>query len=241
MDTIRIPRKQALMVAHRGASRLERENSVAAFIAAGNRSYFGIETDVRKTSDGRFVIIHDKMTGRVASIDVNVEECTPEELASVRLFGYDGKTPRADLCLPSLADYIAVCRRYDKTAVLELKSEFSVDELRRMCDEIEAQKYLSRVVFIAFSLENLRRLREVRPDQPAQYLRSSTDGEAALIELAKKHRIDLDVHFDMISRKFVDACHAAGVKVNVWTVDDPDIAARVIDAGVDFVTTNRLE
>lgn len=240
MDTIRIPKKQALMVAHRGVSSLERENSLAAFIAAGNRSYFGIETDVHRTSDGSFVIIHDSMTGRVSPTDINVEECTPEELAAVRLYGYDGKTPRADLSLPSLADYIAVCRRYDKTAVLELKSDFTVDELRHMCEEIEAQEYLSRVVFISFIFDNLLRLREIRPDQPAQYLRTDANKEE-LIALVKKHHIDLDVHFDMITKDFVDACHKEGIKVNVWTVDNPEIADRVIEAGVDFVTTNRLE
>ena len=240
MDTIRIPKKQALMVAHRGVSSLERENSLAAFIAAGNRSYFGIETDIHKTSDGSFVIIHDSMTGRVSPTDINVEECTAEELAAVRLYGYDGKTPRADLSLPSLADYIAVCRRYDKTAVLELKSDFTVDELRHMCEEIEAQDYLSRVVFISFIFDNLLRLREIRPDQPAQYLRSDANKEE-LIALVKKHHIDLDVHFDMITKDFVDACHKEGIKVNVWTVDSPEIADRVIEAGVDFVTTNRLE
>ncbi|MBR6795051.1 MAG: hypothetical protein IKM52_02965 [Clostridia bacterium] len=240
MDTIKIPRKQALMVAHRGVSSLERENSVAAFVAAGNRSYFGIETDVHKTADGSFVIIHDKTTGRVSPTDVNVEECSPEELAAVRLYGYDGQTPRADLCLPSLSDYIAACRRYGKTAVLELKSNFSVDDLRRMCEEIETQDYLSHVIFISFSFENLRRLREVHPEQPVQYLRSDANKEE-LIALVKKHGMDLDVHFDMITKEFVDACHKEGIKVNVWTVDSPELAENVIDAGVDFVTSNRLE
>ena len=40
------------MIAHRGVSGLERENTNAAFIAAGNRSYYGIETDVHRTKDG---------------------------------------------------------------------------------------------------------------------------------------------------------------------------------------------
>ena len=240
MDTIKIPRKQALMVAHRGVSSLERENSCAAFIAAGNRSYFGIETDVHRTSNGSFVIIHDKTSGRVSPTDVDVEECTPEELASVRLYGYDGQSPRADLSLPSLSDYISICRRYDKTAILELKSDFTVEELQHMCEEIKSHEYLDRVVFISFIFDNLRRLRELLPDQPLQYLRGDADPKE-LIELVKKHHMDLDVHFNMITKEFVDACHKAGIKVNVWTVDDPEIAARVIDAGVDYLTSNRLE
>ena len=54
------------MIAHRGLSGLERENTYHAFIAAGNRSYFGIETDIHKTADGEFVVIHDETTERVS-------------------------------------------------------------------------------------------------------------------------------------------------------------------------------
>ena len=49
MNTIKMSTPKPLMIAHRGLSGLEKENTNAAFIAAGNRSYYGIETDVRKT------------------------------------------------------------------------------------------------------------------------------------------------------------------------------------------------
>ena len=45
------------MIAHRGVSAMETENSNAAFVAAGNRTYWGIETDVHRTKDGKFIII----------------------------------------------------------------------------------------------------------------------------------------------------------------------------------------
>ena len=64
MDTIKINKGSALIVAHRGLSGLERENTASAFVAAGNRSYFGIETDVRVTADGNFVLLHDDNTLR---------------------------------------------------------------------------------------------------------------------------------------------------------------------------------
>lgn len=52
MNTIKVNSKNTLMIAHRGMSGIELENTNAAFIAAGNRSHFGIETDVHKTADG---------------------------------------------------------------------------------------------------------------------------------------------------------------------------------------------
>ena len=64
-QTIQIEKKNTLMVAHRGVSKLERENTCAAFVAAGNRSYFGVETDIHRTSDGQFVVFHDDSTKRL--------------------------------------------------------------------------------------------------------------------------------------------------------------------------------
>lgn len=54
MDTIKMNSRSVRMIAHRGVSGLERENTCAAFVAAGNRSYFGIETDVYQTADGNY-------------------------------------------------------------------------------------------------------------------------------------------------------------------------------------------
>ena len=66
MDTIKVQSGKTLMIAHRGLSGIELENTNTAFIAAGNRSHYGIETDVHKTSDGKFVVFHDDTTGRLA-------------------------------------------------------------------------------------------------------------------------------------------------------------------------------
>ena len=74
MDTIKFNKANTKVVAHRGLSGLEPENTVAAFVAAGNRSYYGAECDVHVTKDGKFVVIHDETTKRVASKNVDVEK-----------------------------------------------------------------------------------------------------------------------------------------------------------------------
>ena len=83
MDTIKINKGNALMVAHRGVSKLEKENSMPAFVAAGNRSYFGVETDVHRTADGKYVVIHDGNTGRVAPLDIEIEKSTYDTIRGV--------------------------------------------------------------------------------------------------------------------------------------------------------------
>ena len=86
MDTHKIAMRKPRMVAHRGLSGLERENTCAAFVAAGNRSYFGIETDVHCTADGQYVIIHDDTTTRVTGQELVVEETDMATLRQLRLF-----------------------------------------------------------------------------------------------------------------------------------------------------------
>ena len=74
------------MIAHRGVRGLERKNTAAAFVAAGNRSYYEIETDVPVTADKKYIIIHDDDTERVAGIKLNVEELC-EDLAEKQIAG----------------------------------------------------------------------------------------------------------------------------------------------------------
>lgn len=132
MDTQKIDHGAVCMIAHRGLSGLERENTNAAFVAAGNRSYYGIETDVHKTADGQFVIIHDESTQRVTDgkTDMNVERSTIGEIRDLVLPDRDGRL-REDLRIPTLVEYARICKKYKKISVLELKNEFEEDDIQK--------------------------------------------------------------------------------------------------------------
>ena len=240
MDTIHLSNKgKTLMVAHRGVSGLEKENTMPAFVAAGNRSFYGIETDVHKTLDGKYVCIHDDTTARVAIDDMVVEKTTYDTLRSLMLCDTDGKKGRTDLRIPSLAEYISVCKRYNKYAVLELKNAFEEEDIYEICSIIEEMEYLDHVVFISFCLDNLIFLRKKYPTQPAQFLVSTF--EDGLIDTLLEHKLDLDIRHKALDAEKIAACHAAGIFVNCWTVNDPEIAERLIAAGIDCITTNILE
>lgn len=240
MDTIHLSNKgKTLMVAHRGVSGLEKENTMPAFVAAGNRSFYGIETDVHKTLDGKYVCIHDDTTARVAIDDMVVEKTTYDTLRSLMLCDTDGKKGRTDLRIPNLAEYISVCKRYNKYAVLELKNAFEEEDIYEICSIIEDLEYLDHVVFISFCLDNLIFLRKKYPTQPAQFLVSTFEDN--LIDTLLEHKLDLDIRHKALDEEKIAACHAAGIFVNCWTVNDPEIAEKLIAAGIDCITTNILE
>lgn len=232
--------KKPLMVAHRGCSGIERENTHAAFIAAGNRSYWGIETDVHKTLDGRYVVIHDSNTKRVALDDISVEGSTFESLRRITLLNkYTDKKDRPDLMIPSLEEYIAICKQYEKKAVLELKKGFCEQDVYEICDIIKELDYLDHVIFIAFDYDDLVYLRRRYPNQAAQFLTNKFEDD--LIDRLLAIKVDLDIHYKALTPENIALCHENGILVNTWTVDQPEMAEQLSAWGVDMITTNILE
>lgn len=239
LDTLHLEGPKPRMVAHRGASGLELENTCSAFVAAGNRSYYGIETDVHRTSDGAFVIIHDDNTKRVAQDELIVENTTFETLRALRLKDKDGKIGRKDLLLPSLQEYIQICKKYGKISVLELKNHFHARDIDRIIEIIREEEWLENTIFISFDLPNMICVRERLPQQKAQFLISEYPDW--LVDTLKKYHLDLDIHYRALTADRVKELHENGIEINVWTVDTLEDAKRMAEYGVDYITSNIVE
>lgn len=239
MNTVKIDSKNTKMVAHRGVSGLEKENTNAAFIAAGNRSYFGVETDVHKTADGKWAIIHDSDPARVSGLSCVAENVDLATLRSIRLTDIDGSHTRIDLVIPTLEEYIKICKKYEKKCVLEIKSNLSVEDVGEMIKVIEEIDYLDNVIIISFNLQNLLNYRKLYPNNPAQFLCGELTDE--LWETLIANHLDIDIYFPYVTDELIARAHKAGLLVNCWTVDDPKAGQKLVDMGVDFITSNILE
>ena len=242
MNTIKLDKQDTnvKMIAHRGLSGLERENTCAAFVAAGNReTYWGIETDIHCTADGKFVIIHDDTTTRVSGVEMTVEETDFDTLRSQRLLDKEREGTRWDLVLPTLEEYISICKKYGKVAVLELKNPMPEEAVCEIIRAVEAMDYAEHMVVISFSFDNMVFLRKNFPKQKAQFLLSGWD-DKWLTEL-KEYDLGLDIRHTAITAELVEKIHSIGQEINCWTVDTLEDAARVIACGVDYITTNILE
>ncbi len=194
MDTLHLSSPKPHMIAHRGLSGIEMENTCSAFVAAGNRSYFGIETDVHVTADGEFIVIHDDSTLRVALDDLTVENSTYETLRSLRLCDKNGQRGRKDLVLPSLAEYIQICKKYEKVSVLELKNHMQPRDIDRIIGVIREESWLENTIFISFDLPNMICVREKLPDQKAQYLAGGNADWQEVADALNRYGLDLDAH-----------------------------------------------
>lgn len=231
--------KEVKMIAHRGYSGVMTENTLPAFEAAGERDYYGIETDVHVTKDGKFIIVHDDNLKRIADLDIVVEETTFEELRAVRFSDLHGATEEKNLYLPTLEEYIDVCKRYNKQAILELKNTLTRELVWEIAARIENMAWLEKTTFISFSRNNLLWLRERYADAEAQYLTGEcSDADVAFMI---ENRFGGDICYVALQERYVEALHAAGLEVNVWTVDRTEDAKRMRGLGVDYITTNILE
>ena len=241
-DTVKIDKKHVKMVAHRGMSGLERENTNVAFVAAGNRSYFGIETDIHRTADGKYVVIHDETTKRVScgAVDVNVEKVSYDVLKDIVLPDLDGSTTRKDIRIPLLPEYVHICKKYDKVGVLELKNPFTREELQEIAEIIREQDYLDGIIFISFDWNNCVVMRELLPKQPIQWLTGEPITAEKIAEMVD-HNLDLDIYYGALKEADVAALHENNIEVNCWTCDTKEEAEKLIAWGVDYITSNILE
>lgn len=225
------------LIAHRGLSKFRLENTIPAFRLAGEHNFFGIETDVHRTRDGKFIIIHDDDTLRVTGEKKIIEETGFPVLRSLKMI--DPFHPEGSpLQLPTLDEYLHICRETSKTSVLEIKHHMESEDLENIIQIVMDHGMLDHTIFISFDLANLVQLRMRLPEQKIQLLMSTDAGN--LISELSTYQLDLDICFTELTEKRFKQLHSAGIEVNVWTVDDPVIAEELSSWGVDYITTNLL-
>lgn len=230
-------RRNVKMIAHMGYHEECMSNTVEAFIAAGERSYYGIESDVRITADGQFVMFHDASVTDAKGNTYVIRETKLEDIKDIRLLDNGVAT---EYKLPLLEDYIKVCKDYGKTPILELKDTHTTEELELLISAIDSVGYLAETVFISFSWDNCVRVRELLPDNTVMYLTEENFKES-LIDQLVEYNIDLNINRKCFYKPHVEKLHLNGIKVATFTCDDAKETEKLISWGVDFVTTNVLE
>lgn len=240
-DTIKLENKgNTLMVAHRGLLVKDAGNSIPAFTDAAERSHYGIECDIHVTKDKRIVVNHDNDLGTTTDRSMIIEESLFDDVRAARVKSiYGNKYEGDEMRIPTLEEYINICKSGDKYCIIELKNRFETEDIKLVISEIERLEYLHKVIFISFSLENCIDIRTILPEQPIQYLIGAYSKQ--VLEVLDKYNFDLDMYYLHVSAATIKEVQSHGHKINAWTVDKPLHAQYFIDWGIDFVTTNYLE
>lgn len=220
------------IIAHRGASALAPENTLAAVERAIADGADWVEIDVQETADGAVVVAHDSDLMRIAGRDQKLWRATLAELADLDVGSWFDPA-FADQRVPRLEQVLDLAR--DRTRVLiELKyhgyDEFLEERVIRL---VEAAGMADQVAVMSLSYSGVLTLQRQRPEWQLGVLAASAVGN-----LAGLQGEFLAVRAGMARPSLIRSVKAAGKELFVWTVNDPLQMSRMISMGVDGVITD---
>lgn len=233
---------QPLAIAHRGFSRDGLENSLPAFKAALALGYQYVETDINTTSDGVSLVFHDATLDRTTDLSGTIAELPYSVAGRARIGGRER--------IATLDEFLAALPRARFN--IDVKDAGSVVPL---VDAIESHGLHDRVCVASFS-DRRRRKVLARLSRPV----ASSPGKWLLVAyfllspwlpgpLISRLMRDADVlqiprqylGLELVTPVRVARAHRMGLKVHVWTIDDPAQMHELFDLGVDGIMTDRAD
>ena len=228
---------------HRGAPAHLPENTLPAFERALTDGANSLEIDVHPTADGHFVVAHDPDGQRMAGVAEHIRTIT---LDQVRKWNVAAGTGRDDLdrhTVPSLAETLDAFP--DVPMSIDLKPD-EPEAVAPLLEVVARHGAEDRVTLASFSTRVVHRIR--RLGYPGRTTLSKT--EVALLRflpavLAKNFIFGNSAHIPvqhgvirLDGRRFIARCHALGIRVDYWLVDDPEEARRLLDAGATGIMSD---
>jgi glycerophosphoryl diester phosphodiesterase len=212
--------REPLIIGHRGASAVAPENTVSAFRSAILAGADGIEFDVRLSSDGAPVIIHDDTLYRTHGLRKRVADMTGDELD--------------ELGVPSLRKLFELMSQNDLILCLEIKGS-AAELAERCCELVHEFAFEERTIVECFDLNVLKLvdLKTAALFEPRIY----TDQRLIDRALGVGASV-LALHHRLAKPPLVEKAKLAGLRVVVWTVDDPAWIPRAKAMGIEALITN---
>lgn len=227
--------------AHRGASGLAPENTLAAFREAVRIGADGIECDIHATQDGVYVVCHDGEIDRTSSGQGRIAEQTLEQLRRYDFGSW--KDPRfAGETIPTLEEMLGVVR--DLSVInIEVKDlrDNTPEDLEAFHRILERHEVLDRVLISSFQMEILVHLKRQYPALRTAYLYGDAADRQAMQAAAAAGCCAVHPSYQNLTAELVKEAHALGLAVNTWTVDDPELMRQLAGWGCDGLITNRPE
>lgn len=227
------------VIAHRGASAVTPENTMAAVQLGRRVGADYVEIDAQTTADGVPVVMHDGTVDRTTDGSGAISSLTRAQIRALDAgswFGPDFAGER----VPTLGETLDVLRGTGTTMLLEVKGPETRAEVAGILAEVTQRGMAGQVLLQSFDVQVLRDAAELAPEVPLGLLRGALDADPVAVAR------DLGVvaynpsAAPLLARPEVIAdLHAAGVAVMPYTVDNAGQWAQLEAVGVDGIITNR--
>ncbi|MEU1597513.1 glycerophosphodiester phosphodiesterase [Streptomyces sp. NPDC005708] len=213
-------------VAHRGDPYRHRENTLASLRSAVRRGADAVEIDVRLTRDGVPVLLHDGTLKRLWEQDRPLAALSSDEVRGLTAGG-----------VPTLADALAAT---DGTRVMiDVPGHPSLREVRRIVDAVRQCGAEERVYYSA-GAQTMLAVRAADPSaEIALTWTTLAPPRPGLLDAVRPRW--LNYRFSLIDRDLAARVHRGGHLLSVWTPDTRRSMRRLLDLGVDSITTNRVD
>ena len=238
----RIPTGSVRMTAHRGYSAAAPENTLPAFRLAGEYGFWGAECDTAPTADGVWIIMHDDTVDRMTDGEGRVVELTFDEIRALTVDAGSNADAYPGTKVPTLTEYLDVCKEFGLRPVIEIKPNTPVDSLDSLAALLGAREEKDRFVLITFGRAHAARMKTLTPDLPVYLLMGgdlNEDFDDAVRFCADNGLDGLDFCCNW-DEAHVRSVQDAGLETMVWTVDDLATAETYYKMGVRDFTTNAL-
>ncbi|MBX7550555.1 glycerophosphodiester phosphodiesterase [Streptomyces sp. NPDC004232] len=213
-------------VAHRGDPYRFRENTTDSLRSALDQGADAVEIDVRLSRDGVPVLLHDETLKRLWEVDRPLAALSAEEVRGLTAGG-----------VPTLAQALAATG--DARVMVDLCGRVERRMVDRVMDVVRQCGAEDRVYYCAHAEAMLA----VRAADPAAEIALTWTTLApprpALLDVIRPRW--LNYRFSLVSRELAARVHHDGYLVSVWTPDTRRSMSRLLDLGVDSVTTNRVK
>ncbi|MBR2080135.1 MAG: hypothetical protein IJ980_00690 [Oscillospiraceae bacterium] len=220
--------------AHRGASSYAPGNTMLAFYLGVWMRADGIETDVRRTKDGKLVLFHDTTIRKLTGIEDEtrlLKDYTYAELCDMPF--HSRKSDQIDR-IPLFEDFLDKFGWRDLHFAIELKEDGTEDEVLALLEKYDLRK---KTTVTSFTFDRIAEIKRLRPDYRVGWLRQDLGEE----ELAAARSIGAEQVCPRacnVTAEKIRAWHDAGFEVRTWGVLDEALMRLVYDCGADGTTVN---
>lgn len=233
-ETIKYHNRHAstILIAHRGFIENDEvaENSTTSFLdAAKLRQFTGIETDVQETSDGHFVVFHDKYLDTKTDGRGRVRKHTFRYIENCHYFN--------GAHIPTFEDYLSICAKYHKRAFIELK-RLKRDDLGRLLAIIRYYHMSHRTTFVSSYRWYIRGLRKIDSRVPIFYIIKKHPPYLRHFNFARKMHCGIDGSMDYSGVIQLYLASLYKVPYAVWTANDRHSIEKFKKRGVRIITSN---
>ncbi len=214
------------VIAHRGASFLEPENTIKAVERAVKMGADFVEVDVRVSKDKQLVVMHDPSINRTTDGKGLVKDYTLQELKNFD--AGDGET------IPTL-DEVMACVKDRIGLVIEIKEPGTEVKILEKIDE----NNLENVILTSFYHKSIKNARKINPSVDAGIIFTGQPVDVNQMVSSAGANV-IFPGYKYLDEDLIKQAHGNGISVYPWTVDDEGMFEKLVEMGVDGIVTNKL-